>query len=63
MPDAPKTCTDPELKKVGVEIVNYIEVKLRCTKCGEAWIPADKNRNQHLLPDYWHCPKGCNIKG
>lgn len=57
----PIRCTAPELGKVGVEIVDYIRVRLRCIACGEVWSPS--HRSGQLVQKYWRCPRDCNRDG
>jgi hypothetical protein len=57
--ESPRSFTQHELSKAGVEILDETGVHLRCATCGQVWSP-------NLLPGgklpkgYWHCPLGCN---
>ena len=54
----PKRFTTGELRKVGVKILDKVNIRLQCEKCGQEWSP-------NLLPggrlprNYWKCPNGC----
>ena len=55
----PKESTEGELDKVGVELVDSQNSRLKCKKCGQTWSP-------NALPEgrmpngYWKCPNGSN---
>jgi hypothetical protein len=58
----PRKCSERELAKVGVEIIDEGACWLRCVKCGQKWgvnIPSS-SRGEHLCKGYWKCPNGCN---
>ena len=54
----PKSCTAPELAKYGIDLVDFVRVKLQCQQCAQMWSP-DHDRGQ-LVHHYWHCPNRCN---
>jgi uncharacterized Zn finger protein len=57
--EGPRSSTQHELSKAGVEILDETGVRLRCAACGQVWSP-------NLLPGGklpkgdWRCPNGCN---
>ena len=51
-------CTAPELEKVGVALLDYVQVKLQCRECGAVWKP--EYHHGQLVMNYWHCPGECN---
>jgi len=55
----PKGCTESELAKVGVELVDPNKLKLRCKKCGLLWSPKIVSGGR-LPKGYWICSNGCN---
>jgi hypothetical protein len=54
----PKRCTSPELTKYGVDLVDFVRVKLQCRHCATIWSP-EHDRGQ-LVKNYWQCPNRCN---
>ena len=57
----PRRCTQSELAKVGVELLDERGVQLRCCNCGQIWAP-DLLAGGRLPRGYWKCPRGlgCN---
>ena len=56
----PVNCTAPELAKVNVDLIDFIDVQLQCQRCQKVWKPA--REHGRLSPTYWRCPDGCNLK-
>jgi hypothetical protein len=50
----PKKCTENELNKVGVTIIDKSRLLLQCTKCKAIWSPEIKGNRMHN--NYWKCP-------
>lgn len=56
---SPRNHSEKALARVGVALVSWRDVGLRCTHCGQFWSPM-------LIPGrglprlYWICPNGCN---
>ena len=63
MPDnelrRPRHCSEPELSKVAVEIVDRHSMWFECKVCGEIWSP-NLGAGGRLPRGYWRCPTGCN---
>ncbi len=59
-PNVPNIFSDKELSSVDVKILDGVEVKLRCERCGAEWIPKVGLRGR-LPPRYWNCPNECNV--
>jgi hypothetical protein len=55
----PRAYTESELRKVGVEIVQFSTVRLRCCYCRTVW-KVRTRASGHLPKDYWQCPNGCS---
>ena len=56
----PRRFSAPELKKVGVTILErQRNIALLCDNCGAAWSP-DLQAGGKLPRGYWKCPNGCN---
>lgn len=52
--------SEPELKKVGVRILErHTTVLLECQRCGTRWSP-NLQTGGRLQAGYWKCPEGCN---
>jgi len=58
----PRTCSDADLRRVGVERVEARghSFWLRCLKCGQEWSPNIPPSGKRLARGYWQCPDGCN---
>ena len=59
--EKPDRCTEAQLKKVGVSLVAFANVRLRCHRCGQCWSP-NLRPGGGLPKGYWKCPNGCNVK-
>jgi hypothetical protein len=55
----PKRLTPGELKKVGVNLLDKGNIRLKCERCGMEWSPNLKEGGK-LPGNYWRCPNGCN---
>ncbi len=51
--------SDAELSKLGVRMLNRMDLVLQCTKCSETWAP-QLDSSGKLPFDYWLCPAKCN---
>lgn len=58
-PRRPRSCTDRELSKVGVQLTDDQYLILHCVQCGQGWSP-NLRRGGKLPYGYWRCPNGCN---
>jgi hypothetical protein len=58
-PNEPRAYTESELRKVGVEIVQFSTVLLRCRHCRTIW-KVRTRASGHLPKNYWLCPNGCS---
>jgi DNA-binding transcriptional MerR regulator len=56
---SPRTYSAHELRKVGVEILDEDNHRLRCATCHTAW-DFSMTPGGRLPKGYWHCPEGCN---
>ncbi len=56
----PKSFTDKELSKVGVRILDPVQEKLCCERCGAEWMLKLTYRG-NLPHGYWKCPNECNV--
>lgn len=55
----PRRCTQPELAKFRVEILDKKNLQLRCLNCGQVWSPL-LLAGGRLPKGYWKCPTwGC----
>jgi Zn finger protein HypA/HybF involved in hydrogenase expression len=54
----PRSATEYELGRVGVEIIDESRFWLRCMDCSETWSPDIPSRSmgQKLQRGYWKCP-------
>jgi hypothetical protein len=58
----PSRYSEPELAKVGVEIIgDKSHIRLACKHCGQNWSP-NIQPGGRLPRGYWKCPNGCNSK-
>lgn len=55
----PRSLSERQLSKVGVEIVDKYKLLLGCCACGETWA-VSVLPGGHLPRGYWECPYGCN---
>ena len=55
----PRRFSEPELKRVQVEIIDPYRTVLRCALCGWGWSPMLRSGGR-LPKGYWKCPGGCN---
>jgi len=57
----PRRCTQSELAKVGVELLDERGLQLRCCNCGQIWSP-NILAGGRMPRGYWKCPRGlgCN---
>lgn len=55
----PADASAPELKKVGVTILNEHPLELECDNCKHVWWP-NLQEGGRLPRGYWKCPDGCN---
>ncbi len=51
----PRRCTQPELAKFRVEILDKKNLQLRCLNCGQVWSPL-LLAGGRLPKGYWRCP-------
>lgn len=59
----PRSCTERELLKVGVEVWGWpYFFALRCENCNETWKPKTAAAGR-MARGYWKCPHGCNTGG
>ncbi len=56
----PRSCTESELKKLGVVLLDEKNIRLGCSTCGRQWSPL-LGKDGRLLRGYWTCPEGCNF--
>lgn len=56
---SPRACTESELGKVGVQLVDATHVVLSCMYCPQVWSPPIMPGGR-LRRGYWYCPSGCN---
>ena len=49
-----------ELRRRGVELVDYHRFWLQCHNCMEMWSPNGPPGNDRLPRGYWKCPNRCN---
>lgn len=56
----PRSFSENELAKVGVEIRDLSSGILGCTECGKGWAVNQPPRGHRHHPGYWKCPNGCN---
>jgi DNA-binding transcriptional MerR regulator len=56
---SPRTYSAHELRKVGVEILDEDNHRLRCVTCHTIW-DFTMTPGGRLPKGYWHCPEGCN---
>lgn len=55
----PRHYSERQLAKVGVEVVDFNRVLLKCQSCGQVWSPMIQ-RGGKFPRGYWQCPNGCN---
>lgn len=55
----PRECTERELAKAGVELVDPLRRWLRCANCGYEWSPNILTGGR-MPARYWQCPNECN---
>jgi len=51
--------TDAELARLGIRLINRVEITFECRTCGERWTP-QLDSNGKLSFDYYVCPANCN---
>ena len=51
--------SEPQLTKLGVQLVDRNELSLRCLACGHIWAP-QLDCDGKLGFTYWLCPASCN---
>lgn len=56
----PRSCTQSQLKKVGVLLLDEETCKLQCSTCGQQWHPT-LLKGSNKPPRYYICPRGCNV--
>jgi len=47
------------LAKLGIELISYSSVMIRCLRCGATWSPMLRTGGK-LPARWWWCPSGCN---
>lgn len=55
----PRRCTEPELKKVNIHLIDRTENRPECQNCGRQWSPL-LGRDGRMPRGYRRCPEGCN---
>ena len=58
----PKMPSTNASKKVGVTILDKLNMVLECDRCKLAWF-APLEKGEKLSQRYWECPNGCNKSG
>jgi hypothetical protein len=59
----PRDCSEAELKRVGVLIVDTDPAFIvACAKCGGKWVLGNPGKYRRQPAGYWHCQhSGCNV--
>lgn len=52
----PRRCTEHELAKFGVELLDERSLLLGCVDCGQQWSPMLRSGGR-LPRGYWKCPR------
>lgn len=58
--ERPRSFSDNQLRKVGVEIVDLSSGMCGCVECGQRWLVNQPSKYSRRLRGYWKCPNGCN---